>query len=220
MDLSFAIAVGPRQRSYFRVWVPQDSWPNFTVSDSRLPQPGEPDPRIYIPGNRVAQLYPQALGSFPSPPTTHRATVEVFEPASTRALSSELTAPTIPVLTSRHRPHWKHLPSTFTLMSVAVGTCLPSRCPEMCCLTRFINNPLSQQRASFRDRYPATALHATIFHRSILLYITYLFLLIINRLTFNLLFKTSKILNFKISCTSQVHAHYMFRSILVIFTCL
>jgi hypothetical protein len=31
--------------------------------DSRLGQPGGPGPRIYIPRNRVAQLYPQALGS-------------------------------------------------------------------------------------------------------------------------------------------------------------
>jgi hypothetical protein len=29
--------------------VPRDSWPHFTVSDSRLPQPGGPGPRIYIP---------------------------------------------------------------------------------------------------------------------------------------------------------------------------
>jgi hypothetical protein len=33
------------------------------LSDSRLPQPGEPVPHIYIPRNRVAQLYHQALGS-------------------------------------------------------------------------------------------------------------------------------------------------------------
>jgi hypothetical protein len=37
----------------------------FTISDSRLPQPGGPRPCIYYisPRNRVAQLYPQALGS-------------------------------------------------------------------------------------------------------------------------------------------------------------
>jgi hypothetical protein len=35
--LSFTIAAGPRQRSHFRVRVPYDSWPYFTVSDSRLP---------------------------------------------------------------------------------------------------------------------------------------------------------------------------------------
>jgi hypothetical protein len=56
--LSFTIAAGPRQRSHFQVRVPWDSWPYFTVSVSRL--------------------------TFSSPPTTRRATVEVFDPASTR----------------------------------------------------------------------------------------------------------------------------------------
>jgi hypothetical protein len=32
----------------------------------------------------VAQLYPRALGSLSSPPTTRRATVEVYDPASAR----------------------------------------------------------------------------------------------------------------------------------------
>jgi hypothetical protein len=56
--LSFTIAAGPRQRSHSRVRVPWDSRPYFIVSDSRLP--------------------------FLSPPTTRRATVEVFDPVSTR----------------------------------------------------------------------------------------------------------------------------------------
>jgi hypothetical protein len=47
--LSFTMAAGLRQRSHSRVRVPRDSWPYFTVSDSRLPQPGGPGPRIYIP---------------------------------------------------------------------------------------------------------------------------------------------------------------------------
>jgi hypothetical protein len=63
MGLSFTIAAGPRQRSHSQVWVPWDSQPYFTVSDSWLPQPGGPGPHIYIPRNRVVQLYPQALGS-------------------------------------------------------------------------------------------------------------------------------------------------------------
>jgi hypothetical protein len=59
--LSFTISAGPRQHSHSRVRVPWDSRPYLTVSDLRLP--------------------------FSSPPTTRRATVEVFEvfdPASTR----------------------------------------------------------------------------------------------------------------------------------------
>jgi hypothetical protein len=48
MGLSFTIAAGLRQRSYSQVRVPRDSWPYFTVSDSRPPQPGGPGPHIYI----------------------------------------------------------------------------------------------------------------------------------------------------------------------------
>jgi hypothetical protein len=47
--LSFTIAAGPRQYSYSRIRVLRDSWQYFTVSDSRLHQPGGPGPRIYIP---------------------------------------------------------------------------------------------------------------------------------------------------------------------------
>jgi hypothetical protein len=58
MGLSFTIAAGPRQRSHSQVRTPRDSWSHFTASDSRLPQPGGPGPRIYM-----ARLYPQALDS-------------------------------------------------------------------------------------------------------------------------------------------------------------
>jgi hypothetical protein len=56
--LSFTIAAGPRQHSHSWVRVPWDSRPYFAVSDTIL--------------------------LFSSPPTTCRATVEVFDPASTR----------------------------------------------------------------------------------------------------------------------------------------
>jgi hypothetical protein len=62
--LSFRIAAGPRQRSHFRVRLPWGSWPYITVSDSKRP--------------------------FSSPPTTRRATVEVFDTASKRELSLTL----------------------------------------------------------------------------------------------------------------------------------
>jgi hypothetical protein len=48
MDLLFAIAAGPRQRSHSQVSVPRYSRPYFTGSDSRLPQPGGPGLHIYI----------------------------------------------------------------------------------------------------------------------------------------------------------------------------
>jgi hypothetical protein len=47
--LPFTITAGPRQRYHSWVWVPRESWPYFTLSVSRLPQPGGPGPRIYIP---------------------------------------------------------------------------------------------------------------------------------------------------------------------------
>jgi hypothetical protein len=49
MGLSFTIAAGPRHRSYFQIQALWESWPHFTVSDSRLPQSGESGPGIYIP---------------------------------------------------------------------------------------------------------------------------------------------------------------------------
>jgi hypothetical protein len=64
--LLFIIAAGPRQRNHSRVRVPWDQRPYFSVSDSRLP--------------------------FSSPPTTHKATVKVFDPASTRAEQSRAVA--------------------------------------------------------------------------------------------------------------------------------
>jgi hypothetical protein len=62
---SFTIAPGPHQRSHYRVRLPWDSSPYFTVSDSRL--------------------------LFSSPPTTRRVTVEVFDSASTRESHSSDT---------------------------------------------------------------------------------------------------------------------------------
>jgi hypothetical protein len=63
--LSITIVAGLRQRSYSRGRVPWDSWLYFTVTDSRLP--------------------------FPSPPTTRRGTVEVFDPASKVKVTLRLT---------------------------------------------------------------------------------------------------------------------------------
>jgi hypothetical protein len=43
------------------VRVPRGSWPYFTVSDSRHPQPGGPGPRIYIPKEQAGPV--MALGT-------------------------------------------------------------------------------------------------------------------------------------------------------------
>jgi hypothetical protein len=63
MGLSFTTAVGLCQRSYSRIRIPRDSWPYFIFPDSIVHQPGGPGTRIYTSRNRVAQLYPQTLGS-------------------------------------------------------------------------------------------------------------------------------------------------------------
>jgi hypothetical protein len=56
----------------------------FTVWDTRLPQPGGTGrPYLYPPGRGWPSYIPRHRVPFSSPPTTRRATVEVFEPAST-----------------------------------------------------------------------------------------------------------------------------------------
>jgi hypothetical protein len=88
--LSFTIAAGPHQRSHSRVRVPRDSWPYFTVLDSKFLQPGGPDLRIYIlqeHGGRWPSYTPKQWVPFSSPPTTGRAMVSVFEPVSAPGLT-------------------------------------------------------------------------------------------------------------------------------------
>jgi hypothetical protein len=93
-DLSFTIAAGPREGSHSRVRVPWDSRPYFTLSDSRLP--------------------------FSSPPTIRRATVEVFDLASTR--DSPTNSRLVLLITYWHGPR-----NRFPLLLcpiAAVETCL------------------------------------------------------------------------------------------------
>jgi hypothetical protein len=58
----FTIAAGPRQRSHSQVRVPRDSWPSFTVSDSRLPQPVGSGPHMYIPQEQGGLVIPSGTG--------------------------------------------------------------------------------------------------------------------------------------------------------------
>jgi hypothetical protein len=60
--LPVTIAAGPHHRSHSWVRVPRDSWPYFTVSDSRLPQSGGPDPGIYIPQEQGGPVIPPGTG--------------------------------------------------------------------------------------------------------------------------------------------------------------
>jgi hypothetical protein len=100
--LSFTISAGPRQHSHTRFRVPWESWPYFTVSDSRLP--------------------------FMWPPTTRRATVEVLDPASTRASLSSIPRLAYNLLarTTQKTP-FLCCCNIVAFVSVTVGTCLQSR---------------------------------------------------------------------------------------------
>jgi hypothetical protein len=60
--MSFTIAAGTRQRSHSRVRVTRERLPYFTVSDSRLPQLGGPDSRIYIPQEQSDPVIPPGTG--------------------------------------------------------------------------------------------------------------------------------------------------------------
>jgi hypothetical protein len=62
VGLSFTIASSSRQRSHCQVRVLRDSWPHFTVSDSRILQPGGPGPRIYIPQEQGRLIIPAGTG--------------------------------------------------------------------------------------------------------------------------------------------------------------
>jgi hypothetical protein len=79
MGLSCIIAAGPRQRSHSQVQVPRDSWPHFTVSNSRIPNLQGQVPIFISPRNGLAQLYPRHWVPFLSPFTACRATVEVIQ---------------------------------------------------------------------------------------------------------------------------------------------
>jgi hypothetical protein len=98
----------PRQRSHFQVRVPRNSWPHFTVPDSRLPQPGGPCLRIY-PRNRVAQLYLQALGSLFVASYDSQGYSGGIRPCLQTEFSCSHTNHSTPLtVTSRHLPHRKH----------------------------------------------------------------------------------------------------------------
>jgi hypothetical protein len=122
--LSFTLAAGPRQRSHFRVRVPYDSWPYFTVSYLRIP--------------------------FWSPPTTRRVTVDVFDTASTRVSSVLLnTSYNYYARTTRKAPssivqnacllvRYLAINVLLLLSACVAGMCLPTRCLAMGIMSHYI----------------------------------------------------------------------------------
>jgi hypothetical protein len=82
--LSFIIASGPLQRSHSQVRVPRG---HDHILLSQTPDSPNLEGQVLVfisHRNRVAQLYPQALGSLSVASSARRATVEVIDPASTR----------------------------------------------------------------------------------------------------------------------------------------
>jgi hypothetical protein len=136
---------GPHQRSYSWVWVQWNSWPDFTLSDLRLPQPGGPGPCIYIPQEKNWPSYTPRHGApFSPPPATHRSMVKVFESASIGGS-----------LSSTNFSHWSSLynlgmdcieytasssSSVFAYWFATGETCLPRRCLAMA-VSVYLNIP-------------------------------------------------------------------------------
>jgi hypothetical protein len=88
MGLSFTIAAGPRQRSHSQVRVPQD---HILLSQIRDFPNLETQLLVFIsPGNRVAQLYPQATGFLLIASYDSQGYGGAIEPTSTRDLNSVL----------------------------------------------------------------------------------------------------------------------------------
>jgi hypothetical protein len=105
MGLLFTIAAGPQQCSHFQVQIPQDSWPFLLSQIREYPNLEEQVPVFISPRNRVAQLYPQALGSL---------LVASYGP--------HYVAPRMDCI-------WNTISSSSSIVAyvpVAVGMCLPS----------------------------------------------------------------------------------------------
>jgi hypothetical protein len=130
--LPFTIAADPRKRSHSSVWVPRDSWPYFTLIFETPPTRSARCPYLYPPGTGWPSYTPKHWVPFPSPPTILRATVEVFEPASTQGWLPNITTVALynlraTVFTERWRrwPHRKQV--TWFLASEFIGALLDAQ---------------------------------------------------------------------------------------------
>jgi hypothetical protein len=116
--VSLTIAAGPRQRSHSQVRVAWDSWLYFTVSDSRPPSS--------------------------SPRTARRATVEVFDPASTRdELSNPLRVPLLQLGANRTETTTSNSSYTSACLFVVMDTCFSE---SLSSIALFRAYPLPRQR--------------------------------------------------------------------------
>jgi hypothetical protein len=84
VDLLSTIAAGPRQRSYFGS-ESRGTRDHILLSQIRDSHNLEVQiPLLIFPGTQLPSYTPRQWVPFPSPPSTRKATLEVFEPASTR----------------------------------------------------------------------------------------------------------------------------------------
>jgi hypothetical protein len=152
VGLSFTIVAGPRQRSHSQVRVSRDSWPYFTNSDLRLLQPGGPGP----PGTGCPSYTPRYRLPFPSPPATRRATVEVFETASTRVILNGkfMLRPTVsgPVCLRMKHPFGAYVQILITVRQLLVCWCGVLSDNRTGLSLTIVSGP--RQRSHFRVRVP------------------------------------------------------------------
>jgi hypothetical protein len=121
--LRFTIAAGPRQRNHSCARVPQESWPYFTTSDSRLPQPGGSGPRIYISQEQGCPIIPPGTGFnfrrlLRLAGLRWRYSNQPPRGEITDSVNCCAKCPQIP----RHGPRRKHI------SYIIVEVCLPRRC--------------------------------------------------------------------------------------------
>jgi hypothetical protein len=127
MGLSFTTVAGPRQRSHSRLRVPQESWPHFTVSDSRLPQPRGPGTRICIPQEQGGPVIPQELGSlYVAPYNLQGYGGGILTHLHTGVFFLAAWDPRYIALGWNHRKHC--LLTIVPLLGLVAETCLPSSC--------------------------------------------------------------------------------------------
>jgi hypothetical protein len=132
MGLSFTIAVGLRQRIHSQVRVSQETWPIFTVSDSRAPNLEGQVPVFISPRKRFAHLHTQAVGSLSVVSYVSQGYGGGIRPHLHTEFADSV-APIAFLPTPLHGPSIKHRfqsTSTVACVSVATGTRLPSCCLE------------------------------------------------------------------------------------------
>jgi D-serine deaminase-like pyridoxal phosphate-dependent protein len=128
MVLSFIIAAGPRLRSHSEIRVPRDS-DYILLSQIR----DSPDLEGQVPGyisprDRVPAYTPRHWVPFSSHPTTRRATVEVFDPASTRDDLPSFHNNFRVCFGEDRKENTMYNSSVVACITVAAGTDLANRC--------------------------------------------------------------------------------------------